>query len=96
MVITDSRPVAEEENRDASAEPVAELPPRCKLVYKMLKWEGRLTTNELAAKTMLSPRTIRYATDRLEENSHITAESYMTDARQSVYAVNENGSLREG
>ena len=72
---------------EPASEPVEELPPSCKLVYKMLEWEGSLTSTKLAEKTALSPRTIRYATDRLEDNGHVTSEVNLSDARMVLYSL---------
>ncbi|HKJ58936.1 MAG TPA: winged helix-turn-helix domain-containing protein, partial [Halobacteriales archaeon] len=57
---------AAKRERDAD-ERLRELPPSAKLVYKVLEYDGSLTQGQLADETLLPPRTVRYATSRLEE-----------------------------
>lgn len=64
------------------------LPPSAKLVFLMLAYEGALTQGDLAAETMLSPRTVRYALTQLEEEGLIRSDIYIPDARKNVYRVN--------
>lgn len=68
-------------------EAVADLPPSAKLVAKVLEYNDRLTQSQLAEKTMLPPRTVRYALTRLEEAGVVDARFSFTDARKRVYAL---------
>lgn len=63
------------------------LPPSAKLVYKVLEYEEILTQKELAEETLLSPRTVRYACQRLEELDVVEKKSYVADARQNLYQI---------
>jgi predicted transcriptional regulator len=71
--------------------PVDALPPSCKLVYKMLEWEGELTARALARETMLSTATIRYATERLEANGHIARRTGHPGCSETVYVLPSDG-----
>jgi DNA-binding MarR family transcriptional regulator len=63
------------------------LPPSAKLVYLILAYEGRQTQGDLVSETMLSPRTVRYALTKLEENDLVTSDIYIPDARKNVYDI---------
>ena len=73
--------------RDGPESVREELPPSCKLTYLVLQANGRLTQQELVEKTALSPRTVRYAVDRLEEADVIASEWSVEDARQRQYRI---------
>ncbi|MDD4651509.1 MAG: winged helix-turn-helix domain-containing protein [Methanothrix sp.] len=47
-----------------------------------------LTQKDIIAKTYLSPRTVRYALSRLEEQQVLQKRFYFQDARQSLYGLN--------
>jgi DNA-binding Lrp family transcriptional regulator len=64
-----------------------DLPPSAKLVYTVLKYDAPLTQKQLVSETNLSPRTVRYALDRLDECQLITEDVYLRDARQSLYRL---------
>jgi len=66
---------------------VAELPPSAKLVAKVLEYNERLTQSQLAEETLLPPRTVRYALNRLEEAGVVDSRFSFTDARKRVYAL---------
>jgi len=68
-------------------EPIRDLPPSAKLVAKVLDYNDTLTQSELAAETLLPPRTVRYALSRLEEAGVIDARFSFTDARKRVYTL---------
>ena len=70
----------------APPERLAALPPSAKLVYKILEYEGPLTQQALCEQTLLPPRTVRYALDRLEDAGLVTPEVYLADARQTLYS----------
>jgi DNA-binding MarR family transcriptional regulator len=72
--------------RDAD-ERLRELPPSAKLVYKVLEYDGSLTQGQLADETLLPPRTVRYATSRLEEAGVVDSRFSFTDARKRLYSI---------
>ena len=63
------------------------LPPSAKLVYKILSYEGNLTQKEVINISNLPERTVRYALGLLLKKRLITQQSYLNDARQTVYGV---------
>ncbi len=66
-----------------------ELPPSAKLVYKVLEYDGPLTQKQLVDETMLAPRTVRYAIERLDEADTISETIYIEDARQTLYQLDD-------
>ena len=79
-----------EETDDERADPeerLQELPPSAKLVYKVLEYDGSLTQGRLAEETLLPPRTVRYATSRLEEAGLVDSRFSFTDARKRLYSI---------
>jgi len=68
-------------------EAIRALPPSAKLVVKVLEYNGTLTQRELAAETMLPPRTVRYALSRLEEVGAVESRFSFADARKRRYTL---------
>jgi len=68
-------------------EAVRELPPSAKLVAKVLEYNGSLTQSQLSDETLLPPRTVRYALNRLEEVGAVESRFSFTDARKRVYTL---------
>ena len=66
---------------------VAQLPPSAKLVFKVLEYHGSLTQKQIVEESMLSPRTVRYALERLEESHVVKEDIYFADARQNLYQL---------
>jgi DNA-binding MarR family transcriptional regulator len=66
---------------------VAELPPSAKLVAKTLEYNEALTQSELADETLLPPRTVRYALNRLEEVDVVDSRFSFADARKRIYTL---------
>jgi transcriptional regulator, ArsR family len=64
---------------------VRDLPPSAKLVAKVLDYNDTLTQSELADETLLPPRTVRYALNRLEEADVVDSRFSFTDARKRIY-----------
>lgn len=64
-----------------------ELPPSAKLVYKVLEYDGPMTQKQLVEETMLAPRTVRYALERLDEADLVAEAVYIQDARQTLYKL---------
>ncbi len=62
-------------------------PPSAKLVYIALVADGPMTQGEVADETMLPPRTVRSALDRLERDEFVTSERYIPDARRTLFDV---------
>lgn len=76
------------EAADAAWEPVRGLPPSAKLVAKVLEYDGTLTQSQLADETLLPPRTVRYALNRLEEVGVVDSRFSFADARKRIYTLN--------
>jgi len=72
---------------DSTTEDLADLPPSAKLVYKVLEYNGPLTQKGIVEESMLSPRTVRYALERLEEIEVVDEDVYFADARQNLYEI---------
>ena len=73
---------------DADAlERVRDLPPSAKLVAKVLEYNDTLTQSELADETLLPPRTVRYALNRLEDADVVESRFSFTDARKRLYTL---------
>lgn len=68
-------------------QPIEDVPPSAKLVYKVLEYNGGLTQKEIVEKSMLSQRTVRDALSRLREIDVVTEEVYIPDARQNLYTL---------
>lgn len=63
------------------------LPPSAKLVYLVLEADGPLTQAGLCDETRLPARTVRYALSRLDEESLITKDISLCDARRHHYTA---------
>jgi len=75
------------QSSESLLEEVRDLPPSAKLVFKILEYEGPLTSSQLTEETRLSSRTVRHATNQLEEKDVVNSQSSFRDARQSVYSL---------
>ena len=64
-----------------------DLAPSAKLVFKTLQYSGDLTQKEIAEETRLSPRTVRYALETLEEHDIVSSRVNFQDARQQIYTL---------
>jgi hypothetical protein len=58
-------------------------------VYKVLENGNQLTQKDLIRETSLPSRTVRYALGRLKEEQILVERHYFTDARQSLYGLNQ-------
>jgi DNA-binding MarR family transcriptional regulator len=76
-----------EEPGEEGWDAVAELPPSAKLVAKTLEYNDALTQSELADETLLPPRTVRYALNRLEEVGVVDSRFSFADARKRIYSL---------
>lgn len=54
---------------------LGERSPSAKIVYKTLEHTGEATQQQIAEESLLSPRTVRYALQRLEEINAVTGKS---------------------
>jgi len=77
--------LSEEEYRDR----LRDLPPSAKLVAKVLETESPLSQGQLAEESRLPDRTVRYALNRLEDESLVESRYSFHDARKQVYALAE-------
>jgi len=66
---------------------VRDLPPSAKLVAKVLEYNDTLTQSQLADKTLLPPRTVRYALSRLEDAGAVGSRFSFADARKRIYTL---------
>jgi len=80
---------------DDVVETIRELPPSAKLVAKVLEYDGTLTQTELAEETLLPPRTVRYALNRLEDRDLVDSRFSFADARKRIYALDLDDSQAE-
>jgi DNA-binding MarR family transcriptional regulator len=83
---------APEDTDDPQTKPptdvLAELPPSAKLVAKVLEYnDDALTQAELTDKTLLPPRTVRYALTRLEDHDLVSSRFSFADARKRCYSL---------
>jgi DNA-binding MarR family transcriptional regulator len=75
------------EAADAAWDAVRDLPPSAKLVAKVLEYNGTLTQSQLSDETLLPPRTVRYALNRLEEAGVVDSRFSFADARKRIYTL---------
>ena len=66
---------------------VRDLPPSAKLVYKVLEYNETLAQGDIAERSLLPPRTVRYALSRLEEEGVVESRFSFTDARKRLYSL---------
>ncbi|MFC7077510.1 MarR family transcriptional regulator [Haloarcula halophila] len=76
-----------EETEQAGWDAVSDLPPSAKLVAKVLEYNGTLTQSQVAEETMLPPRTVRYALNRLEDAGVVHSRFSFSDARKRIYTL---------
>lgn len=72
---------------DQPPESLYDLSPSAKLVYKVLAEEGQLTQSQLASHTLLAPRTVRYALNKLKETGIVEEAVNFKDARKRLYSL---------
>ncbi|MEF8814078.1 MAG: helix-turn-helix domain-containing protein [Halovenus sp.] len=82
-----SESAGEKGNPDAGWDAVSDLPPSAKLVAKVLEYNDQLTQSQLADESLLPPRTVRYALNRLEEVGVVESRFSFSDARKRVYTL---------
>lgn len=69
-------------------EAIHDLPPSAKLVAKVLEQNGKLTSREIADKTLLPERTARHGLSELKDAGVITSRISFIDARKRIYWLN--------
>lgn len=79
-------PVSEDQT-ETTWEELSDLPPSAKLVAKVLEYNGTLTQTQLADRTLLPARTVRYALGRLEERDAVESRFSFSDARKRLYTL---------
>lgn len=77
----------EKDGERTRRESLRDCPPSAKLVAKVLEYDGPLTQQELAEKTLLPTRTVRYAVSQLDEAGVVQSRFSFTDARKRVYQL---------
>lgn len=70
---------------------LSDLPPSAKLVYLIVRVNGRCTAAEIADASRLPYRTTSYALDRLTDAGIVSRTPSTEDARQSVYETTDDG-----
>ena len=80
---TDADPFADADFRKR----LGELPPSAKLVAKVLEDNASLSQAQLAERSLLPDRTVRYALTRLEDSGLVESRYSFTDARKQVYSL---------
>lgn len=68
---------------------LADLPPSAKLVHMVLEQESPLTQGELVDETQLSPRTVRSALRKLENEDLVDEGICLRDARKRLYSTTD-------
>ncbi len=68
-------------------EELQSLPPSAKFVFKMLELEGGMTIKELASKTLLPERTVRYALSLLIDRGLVERVRDPRDPRRIIFRV---------
>jgi DNA-binding MarR family transcriptional regulator len=79
--------LARNEETDDRWSEVREMPPSAKLVAKVLDYNDTLTQSQLAERTLLPARTVRYALSRLEDAGVVDSRFSFTDARKRLYTL---------
>ncbi|MFW6437180.1 MAG: MarR family transcriptional regulator, partial [Halococcoides sp.] len=64
---------------------IADHPPSAKLVAKVLEYNDALTQSQIADRSKLPGRTVRYALGRLEDVDVVHSRPSFRDARKRVY-----------
>ncbi len=68
-------------------ERLRDLPPSAKLVAKVLERDDALSQGEVAERSLLPDRTVRYAMNRLSEVGVVESRYSFRDARKQVYSL---------
>ncbi|GGN85832.1 MULTISPECIES: MarR family transcriptional regulator [Haloarcula] len=87
MSASDIQRVEDEDEESVGWEAIRDLPPSAKLVAKVLEYNETLTQSQLAEETLLPPRTVRYALNRLEEVGVVDSRFSFADARKRIYTL---------
>ncbi|QLK25606.1 MarR family transcriptional regulator [Natrinema zhouii] len=82
-----SESLQQETSERGTWDDVRDLPPSAKLVAKVLEYNDTMTQQQIADETLLPSRTVRYALNRLDEQSVIDSRFSFTDARKRLYSL---------
>ncbi len=66
---------------------IGDLPPSAKLVAVVLEHNGTLTHRELAAKSLLSERTVQVGLNKLQQVDIVESRTSLQDARKRLYSL---------
>lgn len=80
--------------RVRSPEEVLKMPPSAKLVLKTIQYEGPMTAREVAAKTLLPPRTVRHAISILLDSGIVARSPHLRDLRSDIFYLVAQGEDR--
>ena len=89
MSATPDEAAVTEQSVEDFRERLRELPPSAKLVAKVLEMDAPLSQGQLAEESLLPDRTVRYALNRLEDESLVDSRYSFQDARKQVYYLNQ-------
>lgn len=73
------------ESQNSNWDAIRDLSPSAKLVAKVLEDNDKLTSREVAKKTLLPERTARHGLTQLKEAGVVTSRLSFMDARKRVY-----------
>ncbi len=79
--------VPEELVEETFRERLRELPPSAKLIAKVLETDAPLSQGQLAKRSLLPDRTVRYALNRLQDAELVESRHSFRDARKQVYSL---------
>ena len=71
------------------AEELMKAPPSVKLILRILQEYGPLSLRDIITKSMLPPRTVRYALSYLASRGLIRKKTMIRDVRRSIYELSE-------
>ena len=80
------------ELRDA----ILDVPPSAKLVALVLRHEGTLSQQEIAAESLLPERTVRLGLEQLQEVDIVESRTSLQDARKRLYALTVESTSESG
>ncbi|WP_396611301.1 transcriptional regulator [Haloferax sp. S1W] len=76
---------------DGSNEHLDEMPPSAALVYDILtQADEPVSSTEIASRTLLAPRTVRDALNRLQDAKLVHSRAKITDPRKRQYELTDD------
>ncbi|MFB6162544.1 MAG: winged helix-turn-helix domain-containing protein [Halococcoides sp.] len=85
--MSQTQQIAETEAPTPGWDAIADHPPSAKLVAKVLEYNDTLTQSQIAERSKLPGRTVRYALGRLEDADVVESRPSFRDARKRVYSL---------